>query len=84
MRHSCLKFDVQKFQGLSNPEILGEFWPSLWEMGIFPVKILMFLLQAFKKFQTTDCRKYLAQHDSFSTKVMGWGSRANLIPALDN
>ncbi|NXA15920.1 OXLA oxidase, partial [Sapayoa aenigma] len=24
--------------------------------------------KAFKKFQTTDCRKYLAQHDSFSTK----------------
>lgn len=39
-------------------------------MDLFPVKILMFLLQAFKKFKTTDCRKYLAEHDSFSTKVM--------------
>ncbi|NXK00342.1 OXLA oxidase, partial [Corythaixoides concolor] len=24
--------------------------------------------KAFKKFQTTDCKKYLAEHDSFSTK----------------
>lgn len=53
-------------------------------MDLFPVKILMFLLQALKKFKTTDCRKYLAEHDSFSTKVMGLGSKANLIPALDN
>ncbi|KAM6100906.1 LOW QUALITY PROTEIN: L-amino-acid oxidase-like [Pterocles gutturalis] len=26
------------------------------------------LNKAFKKFQTTDCKEYLAQHDSFSTK----------------
>ncbi|NXC21522.1 OXLA oxidase, partial [Corythaeola cristata] len=26
------------------------------------------LNKAFKKFQTTDCKKYLAEHDSFSTK----------------
>lgn len=53
-------------------------------MDLFPVKILMFLLQALKKFQTTDCKKYLAEHDTFSTKVMALGSKANLIPALDN
>lgn len=42
----------------------------------------MFPLQAFKHFQTTDCKTYLAKHDSFSTKVKGWGSRVSLIPLL--
>lgn len=79
-----MKLDVQKLQGLPNPEILREVCAALLEMDLFPVNTSMFFLQAFKKFQTTDCRKYLAQHDSFSTKVMGLGSRANLIPALDN
>ena len=42
----------------------------------------MFPLQAFKAFQTTDCKTYLAKHDSFSTKVKAWGSRGNSIPLL--
>lgn len=43
------------------------------------MKISTFLLQAFKKFQTTDCKKYLAQHDSFSTKVMGLGLEGKIF-----
>lgn len=50
---------------------------------LFLMNISMFPLQAFKDFQTTDCKKYLAKHDSFSTKVKGWGLRVNLIPLAD-
>jgi len=33
----------------------------------------IFPLQAVKEFQTTNCKEYLAKHDSFSTKVKGDG-----------
>ncbi|NXU91173.1 OXLA oxidase, partial [Xiphorhynchus elegans] len=41
--------------------------------------------KAFKKFQTMDCKEYLAQHDSFSTKVTGWSSGSSphhLLPSF--
>ncbi|XP_059346971.1 L-amino-acid oxidase [Ammospiza nelsoni] len=51
-----------------NPDVLNyTVKPS--ERGKSPVQLYREVLsKAFKKFQTTDCRKYLAQHDSFSTK----------------
>ncbi|XP_058713357.1 L-amino-acid oxidase [Poecile atricapillus] len=51
-----------------NPDILNyTVKPS--ERGKSAVQLYREVLnKAFKKFQTTDCRKYLAQHDSFSTK----------------
>ncbi|XP_032940011.1 L-amino-acid oxidase [Catharus ustulatus] len=51
-----------------NPDVLNyTVKPS--ERGKSAVQLYREVLnKAFKKFQTTDCRKYLAQHDSFSTK----------------
>ncbi|NXC91871.1 OXLA oxidase, partial [Cercotrichas coryphoeus] len=51
-----------------NPDILNyTVKPS--ERGKSAVQLYREVLnKAFKKFQTTDCRKYLAQHDSFSAK----------------
>lgn len=46
---------------------------SLTSISIFP-------LQAFREFQTMDCKEYLKKYDSFSTKVSGL--RINLISLL--